>query len=516
MKKNKGKNVRLKKKQFKQKKQHKEIKHKKITNVQKKHHEKEQITHETVATHNNHSHGLVSSFFNAKSIAVIGASRTPEKVGHVILKNLLDGGFRGFIYPINPNAQNVLGIKAHKSVLGIEDPIDLAIIAVQADIAIKVAEECGKKGIKNLIIVSSGFAEEGFTERDKKLRAVLEKYQIRLLGPNCLGLFDAHTKLDTLFLPRYRLQRPNQGGISFISQSGAVGSAIMDYATERGYGFAKFISYGNAVNTDESDLLEFLGNDEATKVICVYIEDVKDGKKFIRITQAVGKKKPIIVIKGGRTAKGAAAAHSHTGALAGAAEVYRGIFRQCNIIEADTLEELFEYAKMLEKTQTDAKGVIRNFPINNRIHIITNGGGYGIIATDSVVEEGLQIAALSKDSLKAIKKMGLKTENPLDLLGDANNEKYKLALQAINSDKTVDVMLVIILYQTPLITTDMVNILSEFNAEAKKPMVVVSTGGEFTEMLSKKLEELNVPVYTFPKNAIRAISKMVEYYKRRA
>ncbi|MBI4163139.1 MAG: CoA-binding protein, partial [Candidatus Aenigmarchaeota archaeon] len=478
-----------------QKKHHKQVKHKKI-----------EIAHESLASHEKHRHGYVASFFSAKSVAIIGASRTPEKIGHVILKNLLDGGFRGFLYPINPNAENVLGIKAHKSVLSIEDPIDLAVIAVQADIAIKVAEECGKKGIKNLIIISSGFAEEGFTERDKKLRAILEKYQIKLCGPNCLGIYDAHTKLDTLFLPRYRLQRPNQGGISFISQSGAVGSAIMDYATERGYGFAKFISYGNAMNTDESDLLEFLGNDEATKVICVYIEDVKDGRKFIKVAKDVGKKKPIIAIKGGRTSKGAAAAQSHTGALAGSAAVYRDIFRQCNVIEADTLEELFEYAKMLDKSK---------IPSGNKVHIITNGGGYGIIATDSAVEEGLEIASLSKDSLKAIKRMGLKTENPLDLLGDANNEKYKIALQTINNDKNADVMLVIILYQTPLITTDIVNMLTEFNAEAKKPLVVVSTGGELTELLSKRLEELNVPVYTFPKNAVRAISKMVEYYKRR-
>ncbi len=484
-------------------KKHKKIKHK-ITV-----HKEEHIKHESPAVHE----GRIERFFSAKSIAVIGASRTPEKIGHVILKNLLDGGFRGFLYPINPNAENVLGIKAHKSVLSIEDPIDLAIIAVQADIAIKVAEECGKKGITNIIMVSSGFSEEGNTDRDKKLRAVLEKYKIRLLGPNCLGIYDAHTKLDTLFLPRYRLQRPNQGGISFISQSGAVGSAIMDYATERGYGFAKFISYGNAVNTDESDLLEFLGNDDATKVICMYIEDVKDGKKFLQVAKSVGKKKPIIAIKGGRTSKGAEAAHSHTGALAGSAEIYRDIFRQCNVIEADTLEDLFEYAKMFEKTETDAN---KHYSIGSRIHIITNGGGYGIIATDSAVEEGLQIAALNKKSLKATRKLGLKTENPLDLLGDANNEKYKTALQAINNDKNVDVMLVIILYQTPLITTDIVNILTEFNAEAKKPMVVVSTGGEFTEMLSKKLEELNVPVYTFPKNAVRAIAKMVNYYKRKS
>ena len=467
-------------------------------------------TGETAKEHEKHLHeDPLQRLFSAKSIAIIGASRSPDKVGHVILKNLIDGGFRGFLYPVNPNSQEILGIKSYRNVLAIEDPIDLAVIAVQPDIAIKAAEECGKKGIKNLIIVTAGFKEEGFFEKDKKLHDVLEKYGIKAIGPNCLGVYDAYTKLDTLFLPRYRLQRPKEGGISFISQSGAIGSAILDYATEKGYNFSKFVSYGNAMNIDETDLLEYLGKDEQTKVICMYVEGLNNGRRFIDVAREVAKKKPIIVLKGGKTYQGAKAAVSHTGALAGEAVLYSSIFRQLNIIEADTLEEVFEYAKMFEKL--GAHKVCKG----NNIQIITNGGGYGIIATDAAVSQGLHLSELSAESKKIIRKMDLKTENPLDLLGDANNEGYIKALEIANKDKSVDMIAVIILYQTPLVTTDMVNILTEFNASTSKPMTVISTGGEFTELLSKRLEEQGVAVYSFPLNAVKAMAKMMQYYKRR-
>src|SRR3989338_5006365 len=291
----------------------------------------------------------LDNFFSAKTIAIIGVSRDSNKVGHVILRNFIDGGYKGKIFVVNPNADWIINYKAYKSVVDIEEKVELAIIAVPAPLVPNVIVECAKKGIKDVIIVTSGFKEEGNYKLDKKLESLLKKYKIRCIGPNCLGCFDAHTKLDSLFLPRYRLSRPKEGGISFVCQSGAVGSAILDLATEQGYGFSKFISYGNAMNTDESDLIDYLGNDEKTKVICLYVEGIKDGKKFMRIASKVSKKKPIIAIKGGTTEQGARAIASHTGAIAGSAEIYNGAFRQCNVVIASTLGEMFRFAKILEK-----------------------------------------------------------------------------------------------------------------------------------------------------------------------
>lgn len=450
----------------------------------------------------------LDKFFSAKGIAIIGVSRDPKKVGHVILRNFIDAEYGGKIFAVNPNADKILNRKAYKSVLDIQEKIDLAIIAVPAEHVVKAVNDCGKRKIRDIIIVTSGFREVGNMKLDKKLEQALKKNKIRCIGPNCLGTFDAYTKLDSLFLPRYRLQRPKPGAISFVCQSGAVGSSILDLATEHGYGFSKFVSYGNAINTDESDLIEYLGNDEKTKVICLYVEGVKDGRKFLRVARAVSKKKPIIAIKGGKTAEGAKATMSHTGALAGAAHIYSGVFRQAGVIEVNSLEEMFETAKMLEKCAC---------PRGGRVLVITNGGGYGILSTDAIISSGLQMAQLGKESVSQLKQLlpRVQSHNPIDLLGDATTESYRTALQVALNDKNVDVVLLIVLYQTPLVTTDVVDVLIEANDLKKKPIAVVSAGGEFTEVLKKNVEANNIPTYTFPENAVKAIRNLVRYYWKR-
>lgn len=447
----------------------------------------------------------LNNFFSAKNIAIIGVSRDSRKVGHIIFRNFVDAEYDGNIFIVNPNAEDILNRKAYKSVADIKDKIDLAIIAVPAQYVVKTVNECGKKRIRDVIIVTSGFKEEGNMELDRKLEQALKKNRMRCIGPNCLGTFDGHTKLDSLFLPRYRLQRPKEGHISFICQSGAVGSSILDLATEEGYGFSKFVSYGNAMNTDESDILEYLGNDEKTKVICMYIEGVKNGEKFIKTAQAVTKKKPVVVLKGGKTEEGSKATMSHTGSLAGAAEVYSGVFRQCGVIEVNSLEEMFESAKMLEKCMC---------PRGKRVLVITNGGGYGILSTDSIVKNGLEMAPVGKETEAQIRQsLGrVQPHNPLDLLGDANTEGYKNAINIAINDKNVDIALVIVLYQTPLVSTDVVDLLIEANDMKRKPIVVVSAGGEFTEVLKKNVEANGIPTYTFPENAIKAIRNLVWYY----
>lgn len=452
----------------------------------------------------------LNNFFKPKRVAVIGVSENPSKVGHVIFKNILDGGFRGEVIPVNPNMKKIFNRKVYRSVKDIPGKIDLAVISIPAKIVMQIVKECKESGIKDVLIVTAGFRETGNGDLEDKLKAYLDKNKMRCIGVNCLGIYDAHNKFDTLFLPRYRLKRPAPGVIGFICQSGAVGSAILDVAAEQGQKFSKFISYGNATQIDESDLLEYLGKDEKTEVICMYVEGIKDGEKFYRVAREVSKKKPVIILKGGLTEAGSKAALSHTGSLAGKKEVYFGIFKQTGLIRAESLEEIFDIASLVEKNIL-LKG--------NKILVITNGGGYGIVSTDKIAEsEYLEMAELSKDTQRNLRKLFPSTVNignPLDLVGDATTERYKIALEHTLKDKNVDALLVILLHQTPLITTDVVDVISEFRRKSKKPIVVVSTGAEFTEGLSESLEEHGVPVYDFPLNAINSLDKLEWYEKRK-
>ncbi len=453
----------------------------------------------------------LEKFFNPKTVAVIGASRNPEKVGNVLLKNLIESGERlgRKIIPINPNAQEVLGKRAYSKITDAKEKIDLAIIAIPANLVSAAVEQCKEKNVKNIIIVSSGFSETGDKETETRLKDYLNANGMKAIGVNCLGIFDAHTSMDALFIPKTKMRRPKAGGISFVCQSGAIGLAIIDIAAEKDYKFAKFISYGNATQLDESDYLEYLAKDKDTKVICMYIEGVKDGEKFYKTAKRISKNKPIIVVKGGLTKAGDQATLSHTGTLAGKKETYFGIFNQANLIRADNLEEMFNIASILENPIT-AKG--------NRVQIVTNGGGYGIVSTDKVSEaRNLQMAELSDSTSKALRKVMpsyVNIRNPLDISGDATSKRYETALKQVSKDKNVDLILLIALYQTPLLSEDVVGIIEKAKKSTKKPKVVVSTGSEFTEKLSEMLIEKKVPVFSFPHLAIEALDKVVGYKRR--
>ena len=451
----------------------------------------------------------LDNFFKPRSVVVIGASRNPSKIGHVILKNIVDGGFRGRVFAVNPGASEILGYRSYKSVGLIAEDVDVAIIALPSKFVLKVVDECTKKKIKDVLIVTAGFGEVGNYKLEEQLKEKLDKYGMRCIGVNCLGVFDAYHKFDTLFLPRYRLTRPKPGGISFVCQSGAIGSAILDIAAYSGYTFSKFISYGNATQIDESDLLEYLLEDINTKVICLYVEGVKDGEKFFETLKNVSKHKPVVVLKGGLTDEGMKATISHTGALAGNKDVFFGILNQAGAIKADSLEEMFHIAALFEK----------NISFNSiRIQIITNGGGYGIISTDCITQSNhLKLADLSSTTISEIRKKTpehMNIGNPLDLLGDATTERYRTALNSTLQDRNVDGVLLIVLYQTPLITTEIVEVITEAHSNSKKPIIVVSTGGEFTELLSKSLMERGIPVFNFPTETITALDKVVAYELR--
>ena len=453
----------------------------------------------------------LEKFFNPKTVAVIGASRNPEKVGHVLLKNLVESGekMKRNIIPINPNAKEILEKKAYPKITDVKERIDLAIIAIPAKFVPQAVEQCKEKGVKNLIIVSSGFSETGDKETEKRLKDYLDTNKMMAIGVNCLGIFDAHTSMDALFIPKTKMRRPAAGGISFVCQSGAIGLAIIDIAASEDYRFAKFISYGNATQLDESDYLEYLAKDKDTKVICMYIEGVKDGEKFYKTAKRIADKKPIIIVKGGLTKEGDQATLSHTGTLAGKKETYFGIFNQANLIRADNLEEMFNIASILENP-IEVKG--------SRVQIVTNGGGYGIISTDKVSEsKELQLTTLSDVANNALRKVMpsyVNIRNPLDISGDATSKRYATALKHVSKDKNVDIILLIALYQTPLLSDDVVSIIEKAKASTKKPIMVVSTGSEFTENLSSQLRKHKVPVFSFPHLAIDALDKIVGYKRR--
>lgn len=440
-----------------------------------------------------------------KSVAIIGASNNPEKVGHVILNNYIEGGFQGKIYPINKDADMVMNIKAYKSVLEVKAEIDLAVIAVPAPIVPKVLEECGKAKVKTVVVVSGGFAEVGNVELQEKITRIAKKYKMPMLGPNCLGVMDPRSRSDTMFLPTYKLSKPKVGGVSFVSQSGAVGSTVLDLIAKEGFGLSKFLSYGNAAHVDEVDILEYLANDKETEVVIIYLEGAKRGREFFEIGKKISKIKPVVIIKGGTTQAGAAAAHSHTASLAGSSAAYEAVFRQCGFSIAKDLDDLLYFGKAF---------ATEPMPLGNRVAIITNGGGTGVLTTDAVFNAGLKMAELSKKTQKALKKvmpMTVNVRNPLDLVGDADEKRYDAALSIVAQDKNIDMMIVIALFQTPGGNESLSGRLVEFKKSTTKPMVVISAGSKYTEERKDFMESEGLPVYDSPTAAANSLAELLKY-----
>lgn len=453
----------------------------------------------------------LNGIMHPKSVAVIGASDNPDKVGHVILQNYIDSGYPGRLYPININTTGkIMGMKAYKSVLDVKKKIDLAVIAVPAAAVNGVLEECGKVHVKGAVVVSGGFAEVGETKMQDEMVRIANRYSIPVIGPNCLGVMDPRTRVDTLFLPTYKIDRPKIGGVSFAAQSGAVGSSILDLINNEGFGLARFFSYGNAAVVDETDILNYLAHDKETKVIVLYLEGVKRGKDFVETAKMTTKSKPIVVIKGGVTEAGAQAAHSHTAALAGSYQAYEAVFRQFGFAIANDIKDLLNFSKIFD-TQPLAVG--------NRIAMITNGGGAGVLATDAVYQNGLVISQLSKESEAALRKCMPPIVNirlPLDMAGDADDKRFGDALSVIEKDPNVDAIIAIALFQTPGADSRVAATLIHYATQMTKPMVVVSIGGSYTRAHKEMMESAGVPVYDSPGDAARSLAALVNYskYKR--
>ncbi len=445
-----------------------------------------------------------------RSVAVVGASDNPKKVGHIILQNFIDMGYAGKIYPVNINSTGrIAGLKSYKSLRDIGESVDFVVIAVPAEVVPSVLDDCGAAKSKSVVVVSGGFAEVGSVELQRQLADKAKKYGFALLGPNCLGVMNMRNHVNTMFLPLYKFDSPKLGGVSFASQSGAVGSTVLDMVSNEGFGIAKFISYGNAVDLDEVDILDYLAHDPDTRVIIFYLEGVKRGREFLEAAKRTTKVKPVVVIKGGMSPAGASAVRSHTASLAGSYQAYEAAFRQSGIVQADSLDDLLDYAKIFE-TEPLSKGP--------SVAVITNGGGAGVLATDSIYDNRLVMPELEKETAATLRKAMPPIVNirlPLDMAGDADDKRFEAALNAIGGDPNVDMIITIALFQTPGADSAVAASIINYKAGITKPLVVVSSGGSYTQAHRRMMESSNVPVYSSPEQAARALAALYKYSKTR-
>lgn len=450
----------------------------------------------------------INPIFAPKTIAVVGASKTKGKVGHDIFENILYGGFTGTLYPVNPKASSVCSVKAFPSIADIPDEIDLAILIVPPAVALKTCREAIEHNVKGLIIVSAGFREtgaEGAKIEDEIIKLCSEA-EVRVVGPNCLGVIN--TDPAVLLNASFARRMPLGGKISFISQSGALCTAVLDFAAGRNIGFSKFVSTGNKSDVDEICLLKYMHEDPETEVILMYIEELKNAQEFIKVARGItsgSKPTPILAIKSGRTEAGAKAASSHTGSIAGTEAVYDAIFCQSGIVRVNTIEDLFNFSIAFANLR---------LPRSNRVAIVTNAGGPGIVATDVTTVSGLQLAQFMPETTAALKSylpFTANITNPVDIIGDATRQRYKDALMVVINDENVDGVIVIL---TPQSMTDIIGTaetVRDINRQTDKPIIATFMGIVDVSDGVKILENEGIPVYKFPEEAARAFGALYKY-----
>jgi len=449
----------------------------------------------------------VETLINPKSIAVVGASSRPGTVGNDVLKNLLQGGYQGVVFPVNPKRSFVHAIKAYPSLLAVPDPVDMAVVIVPAAAVPGVVEEAGQKGVRGVVVISAGFKEAG-PEGAKLQREVVARARaakMALIGPNCLGVIntDPAVSMNASFGRRM----PRQGNIAFISQSGALCTSVLDFAEERQFGFSKFISFGNKADVNEVDLLDYLKDDPQTQVILMYLEDITDGRQFVETARTItwDYRKPILAIKSGRSVEGARAASSHTGSLAGSDAAYDAVFFQSGVQRCETIAELFDYA---------AGYSTQPLPSGDKIAIVTNAGGPGIMATDAAIRHGLKLAQLSPQTCEKLAESlppNASLANPVDVIGDATHERYEAAIRAVLEDDNVDGALLILTPQSVTEPTATAEIVPRVRQGINKPVLCSFMGvGDVSEGV-RYLQQHQVPNYPFPEDAVRTLASMVRF-----
>lgn len=448
--------------------------------------------------------------FRPRSIAVIGASRRRDSIGGAILKNLLEQGFQGPVYPVHRDAEYVQSVAAYPTVEAVPGSVDLAIIVVPAAHVLETVEACGRKGVRALVVISAGFKEVGpeGRERENALREAVRRHGMRLVGPNCLGILntDPGVRMNATFAP----VQPPPGRVAFSSQSGALGLAILDYARELNLGISQFVSVGNKADVSGNDLIEFWAQDDGTDVILLYLESFGNPSKFVQLARRVSREKPIVAVKSGRTASGARAATSHTGALAGSDAAVDALFHQSGVIRTDTIEELFDTALLL---------AYQPVPTGKRVAILTNAGGPGIMAADACESAGLELPALSAKTMKALRAFlpaEASVRNPVDMIASANAESYQKALALLVQDENVDA--VIVIFVPPLVTgaPDVARAILAGGKGSRKPILSCFMGSHGIPESLKSLNEGHIPSYAFPEAAAHTLARVAQYGRWRA
>ena len=449
-------------------------------------------------------------FFNAKSVALIGASPEPGKIGNSVMESLAKHDYKGKVYPVNAKGYpEIMGVKAYKNLLDIKDPIDVVIVTVDLKFVPDLLAECGKKNIHNMVIISGGGKELGGERAaiEKRIQDLSRELNVRIIGPNCIGIFNGENRLDCAFQGHLRMIRPRQGNVAFLSQSGTDGIAFME--TADAFGLSKMISYGNRSDVDEADMIHYLAQDPDTNVIGLYVEGLGDGRKFMNSAKNVIKEyqKPIVVFKNGRSTKGAKQAASHTGSLGGSFAVISGAFEQTGIISVDSYEELTSALKAL---------TWQPVPKGNKIAMVTNGAGPIIAAIDNFERLNLELAQLSDQTTKSFKEHYPATYvigNPCDVTGSASADDYRFAIQAFLDDPNVDIVMPWFVFQDDPLEEKIVDILGDLQKQKKKPILVGAMGGPFTEKISKKIEAFNIPVYQSVITWITAAGSLAKWQK---
>src|SRR4030043_233465 len=447
---------------------------------------------------------MLENFFNPKSIAVIGASRTPGKVGYDILKNAIQYDYQGAVYPINPGASEILGVKAYPSLLDVPGKIDLAVVVVPPKSVIEVIEQCGAKNIDAAIVITAGFKESGLegAKLENELVKKAKEAGVRFIGPNCLGMIDTHSKINASFAAGM----PAKGSIGFFSQSGALCLAVLDRALPDEIGFSKFVSMGNKADISDTDIMLALAEDDNTKVIIGYVEGVNDGRKFMEVAGQVSKKKPLIILKSGITSSGAKAASSHTGALAGREAAFDAAFKQTGVIRAHTINELFNYALAFAN---------QPLPKGPNVAIITNSGGPGILTADACDKSDLQLVPLHKettDKLRTFLPPVASFYNPIDIMGDAGAERYEKALNTVLQDEKIQGVMVLLTPTAVVDVEETAKAIANIANLVDKPILTSFMGKKSIESGTKILMKYNVPNYSYPEEAIYSLNAMYRYH----
>ena len=451
----------------------------------------------------------LDSLFRPQSVAVIGASRKRYQIGHEIVRNLVEGGFQGPVYPVNPKAKVVYSMHCYRKVSAIPGPVDLAIITVPAQFVLDAARDCGRSGVKGLVVITAGFSEVGGdgTKRQEELVGICHKYGMRMIGPNCMGILN--TDIAVSMNASFAGATPTPGGAAFLSQSGALGEAILTDAKELGIGVSMFASVGNRADVSPSDLLEYWDQDPNSEQILMYLEAFGEPERFMRVAREVAPRKPILVVKSGRSPRGAKAAISHTGSLAGSEAAVDSLFNQCGVLRVDTMKDLFALAGAV---QTGKR------PQGKRVGIVTNAGGPAILATDACVAHGLELPDLMPSTRKRLDK-GLPPEassaNPVDLIASADAERFDLSLEAVIKDKNIDQILAIFVSPVMIDAAAVARVFAKHASATDKPLIACLLGKSEGNRASEILREAGVPNYRFPEEAAFALAGLTRLQELR-